>query len=182
MTTRKRQLPDHATKRIAVETDESAQLRARFYEQMQEQQVRLTEQHNVYKDRLARRVAQERAVAKAEKDDLERRMIEREAEKEDLGRRMIERDTQWQKHLQDVIGREKAEFQKAMEQREQQWQKTFEGASRALEEQTRQQERLRVEMEKKMTQNKEEELKRLEEHLAKTKVSPVLRDTTFLTH
>jgi flagellar biosynthesis GTPase FlhF len=144
---------DQVTKRLSVEVNDSAKLRVQVYEQRAS-----------YKRRLTAAVAKERALAKTEREEVEKNALER--------------DRQWQKRLSESIARERAEMEKKLEAQDRVWQNRLnsivEDATRKLQEQAEQQEHSRAQMERKMKENQEKDLKRVEESLAKVQVSRVL--------
>ena len=143
---------DQVAKRLSVEVNDSAKLRAQMYEQAA-----------TYRRRLTAAVARERTLAKTGREEVEKNTLER--------------DRQWQKWFGESIARERAETEKKLEARDQAWQKRLElvveDATRKLREQAEQQEHSRVQMERKMKESQEKDVKRVEERLTEVQVSRV---------
>ena len=144
---------DQVAKRLSVEVNDSAKLRAQMYEQVAG-----------YKKRLALAVTRERALAKTEREEVEKNALER--------------DRQWQKRFNESMARERAETEKKLEAQDRAWRSRLdsiaEDAVRNLREQAEQQEHSRVQMEREMKESQGKDLKRVEESLAKVQVSRVL--------
>ena len=81
---------DQVTKRLSVEVNDSEKLCVQVYEQRAS-----------YKRRLTAAVAKERALAKTEREEVEKNALER--------------DRQWQKRLSESIACERAEMEKKLE-------------------------------------------------------------------
>jgi hypothetical protein len=105
--------------RLSVEVNDSTKLRVQVYEQRAS-----------YKRHLTAAVAKERALAKTEREEVEKNALER--------------DRQWQKRLSESIARERAEMEKKLEAQDRVWQNRLnsivEDATRKLQEQAKQQE------------------------------------------
>ena len=90
----------------------------------------------------------------------------------------LERDRQWQKWFGESIACKRAETEKKLEARDQAWQKwlelVVEDTTCKLWEQAEQQEHSRVQMEQKMKESQEKDIKCVEERLTEVQVSCVL--------
>ena len=143
---------DQVAKWLSVEVNDSAKLHAQMYEQAA-----------TYRRCLTATVAREWTLAKTGREEVEENTLER--------------DWQWQKRFGKSIAHERAETEKKLEARDQAWQKQLElvveDATRKLREQAEQQEHSHVQMEQKMKESQEKDVKCVEERLTEVQVSHV---------
>ena len=143
---------DQVAKRLSVEVNDSAKLCAQMYEQVA-----------TYRRHLTASVARERTLAKTGREEVEKNTLER--------------DRQWQKWFGESIARKRVETEKKLEAQDQAWQKwlelVVEDTMCKLREQAEQQEHSYVQMERKMKESQEKDIKPLEERLTEVQVSCV---------
>ena len=143
---------DQVAKQLSVEVNDSTKLRAPMYEQAA-----------TYRRCLTATVAIEWTLAKTRREEMENNTLER--------------DCQWQKWFGESIADKRVEMEKKLEVQDQAWQKwlelVVEDTMCKLREQAEQQEHSYVQMERKMKESQEKDVKPLEERLTEVQVSCV---------